>query len=102
MRSQLFRAFCLSGTSQRLAHSCGLCPYFFDTDDGDGFLWDDEGQDLDGIEEVRLQAQSSLADIARDVLPGDGMHRTMVVRVRDESGDVVLNASLVLRVELKP
>ncbi len=76
--------------------------YFFDTDDGDGFLWDDEGLDLDGIEAVRFQAQSGLADMARDVVPGDGIQRTMVVRVRDESGDVVLNASLVLRVEIKP
>ena len=76
--------------------------YFFDTHDGDTYLEDDEGQDLDGIEEVRLQAQSGLADMARDVVPGNGPERTMVVAVRDESGKVVLNASLVLRVEIKP
>ncbi len=76
--------------------------YYFDADDGDGLVWDDEGQDLDGIEAVRLEAQSGLADMARDVVPGDGIQRTMMVRVRNESGDVVLNASLVLRVEIKP
>ncbi len=76
--------------------------YFFDTDDGDTFLEDDEGQDLDGIEQVRLQAQSGLADMARDVVPGDGPERTMVVTVRDQAGKIVLRATLVLMVEIHP
>jgi hypothetical protein len=42
--------------------------YYIDTDDGDGSVWDDEGQDLDGIEAVRVEAQSGLADMARDVV----------------------------------
>ena len=64
--------------------------YFFDTDDGDTFNEDEEGIDLDGIEEVCLQAQSGLAGIARDVVPGDGPERTMVVAV------------LILTVEIQP
>ncbi len=76
--------------------------YFFDTDDGDTFHEDDEGQELDGIEEVRLQAQSGLADMARDVVPGDGPERTMTVRVRDKSGNTVLRAALVLTIEFGP
>jgi hypothetical protein len=47
--------------------------YFFDTHDGDTFLPDDEGQEFDGIEAVRLQAQGGLADLARDVVPGEAL-----------------------------
>ncbi len=75
--------------------------YFFDTHDGDTFLPDDEGQNLDGIEEVRLQTQSGLADMARDLVPGDGPERTMVVAVRDEAGKIILRAALVLMVEIR-
>ena len=76
--------------------------YYFDTDDGDGFIRDEEGQDLDGVEAARLQAQAGLADMARDVVPGDGLQRRIMVRVRDESGKSVLRASLVLKVDLQP
>ena len=79
-----------------------MARYFFDTHDGDTYLQDDEGQDLDGIEEVRLQAQSGLADMARDVVPGDGPERTMVVAVRDEAGKIILRAALILMVEVQP
>ena len=75
--------------------------YFFDTHDGDTYLQDLAGQDLDGIEEVRLQAQSGLADMARDVVPGNGPERTMVVTVRDEAGKIVLRAALILMVEIR-
>ncbi len=75
--------------------------YFFDTHDGDTYLQDDEGQDLDGIEEVRLQAQSGLADMARDVVPGHGPERTMADRVRDGTGKTVLRGALVLMVEVE-
>ncbi len=76
--------------------------YHFDTHDGDTFIEDDEGQDLDGIKEVRRQAQGGLAGMARDVVPGDGPERTMVVAVRDEAGKIVQKAALVLMVEIWP
>lgn len=76
--------------------------YYFDTDDGDTFLEDDEGQELNGIEEARLQSQTGLADIARDVVPGDGPKRTMTVRVRDDTGKTVLRAALSLIVKIEP
>ncbi len=76
-----------------------MARYYFDTDDGDTILKDEE--DLDEIEEVRLQAQSGLADMARDVVPGDGPERTMVVAVRDEAGKIVLRAALVLMIEIR-
>ena len=81
----------------------GLIPrYRFDTHDGDTFLEDDEGLDLDEIEAVRLPTQSGLADMACDVVPGDGPERTMVVAVRDQTGKIVLRATLMLMVEIQP
>jgi hypothetical protein len=74
---------------------------FFDTHDGDTFLPDDKGQELDGIEAARLQAQGGLADMARDVVPVDSPERTMVVAVRDEAGKIVLRAALILMVEIR-
>jgi hypothetical protein len=76
--------------------------YYFDTDDGERFIKDDEGLDLYGLKEVRLQAQAALADIARDHVPGDGNQRTMTCRVRDKSGTIVLLASLVLMIQKNP
>ena len=76
--------------------------FYFDTDDGDGITRDAEGLDLVGIEEARSQAQIALVDMARDLVPGTGIQRTMLVRVRNGSGKTVLKASLVLRVDLQP
>jgi hypothetical protein len=38
--------------------------YFFDTDDGQHLIKDDEGLDLYSLHEARLQAQAALADMA--------------------------------------
>jgi hypothetical protein len=45
----------------------------------DGDSLNEDGLDVDGIEEVRLRAQSALADTARDVMLG------MVARGRSQS-----------------
>ena len=76
--------------------------YYFDTDDGQHFIEGQEGFDLYGMKEVRLQAQAALADIARDHVPGDADQRTMTCRVRDEAGKIVLLASLVLMMQENP
>ena len=73
--------------------------FYFDTNDGERLLEDEEGLELEGVEAARVQAQSALADMARDVVPGDGNQRTMTVRVRDEDGATILRASLVLTME---
>jgi hypothetical protein len=72
--------------------------YYFDTDDGEHFIEGQEPFDLYGMKEARLQAQAALADIARDHVPSDADQRTMMCRVRDESGTIVLLASLVLMI----
>jgi hypothetical protein len=75
--------------------------YYFDTHDGDMPFPDVEGQDRNSMEEVRIQAQAGLADMARDVVPRDGPERTMVVAVRDEAGKIVLRAALILMVDIR-
>ncbi len=76
--------------------------YYFDTSDGTSYVEDEEGVILKDDEAARVHAQAALADIARDVVPGDGPHRTMTCRVRDKVGKTVLKAALVLTVEMEP
>jgi hypothetical protein len=72
--------------------------YFFDTYDGDRFLPDDTGLEFESLEAARAEAQRSLPEMAREVLP-DGNHRSFVVSVRDEAGVVRVRMSLSLVVE---
>ncbi len=60
--------------------------YFFDTRDGD--TRDDIGLELPDLEAVKAQAALSLAELARDVLPGS-MRREIVIEVRDERRPVM-------------
>jgi hypothetical protein len=47
---------------------------------------------------AKAEAQRTLPDIAKVALPG-GNHRTFVIDVRDEAGNVTLRAALSLVVE---
>lgn len=62
--------------------------YFFDTRDEDAFIEDDVGLELPNLEAAKTQASLSLAELARDVLPGSEK-RTLVVEVRDERQPVL-------------
>ncbi len=66
--------------------------YFFDTRDNDDFIEDDVGIELPDLEAVKTQASVSLAELARDVLPGS-LKRDLAVEARDER-QPVLNANL--------
>jgi hypothetical protein len=57
--------------------------YFFDTRDDDKFFEDEDGCELPDIEAAKLEAAASLAELARDVIPGS-VKRTLIVQVRDE------------------
>jgi hypothetical protein len=57
--------------------------YFFDTRDDDTFVSDDDGVELPNIEAVKGVAAASLAELARDVLPGS-TRRNLAVEVRQE------------------
>jgi hypothetical protein len=56
--------------------------YFFDTRDNGTFIEDDLGIDCVDLEVVKTQAALSLAELARDVLPGS-IKRVLSVEVRD-------------------
>jgi hypothetical protein len=55
--------------------------YFFDTRDNDIFIEDDVGLELADLNAVKTQAAMSLAELARDVLPGS-IKRVLAVEVR--------------------
>ena len=55
--------------------------YFFDTRDNGSFIEDDVGIDCTDLEAVKDQAAMSLAELARDVLPGS-IKRVLSVEVR--------------------
>ena len=67
--------------------------YFFDIHDGT-FLLDDIGIDCANLDAVRREAKRVLPEIAREILPEDGDHHTMTVRVRDEQFETVYTATL--------
>jgi len=56
--------------------------YFFDTRDNGTFIEDDLGLELANLDDVRTQAALSLAELARDVLPGS-IKRVLSVEVRN-------------------
>jgi len=72
--------------------------FFFDTYDGNNFQSDETGMELENIAAAKAEAQRVLPDMARDALPDDN-HRTFVVSVRDEAGDVALRVALSMVVE---
>lgn len=56
--------------------------YFFDTWDNGTFIEDDVGLELADLEAVKTQAALSLAELAREVLPGS-IKRVLSVEVRN-------------------
>ncbi|WP_426954243.1 DUF6894 family protein [Muricoccus radiodurans] len=72
--------------------------FFFDTNDGEQFVHDEEGLDCADVMEARAMALKALSDIAKDVLP-EGMSREIVTDIRDETGRRILTATLSLVVQ---
>jgi len=62
--------------------------YFFDTRDNDHFIEDEVGLELPDFKAVQTQAAMSLAELARDVLPGSNT-RSLAVEVRTEQRPVL-------------
>jgi hypothetical protein len=67
--------------------------FYFDTRDNDRLTEDDVGLEFPDLETVKAQAAVSLAELARDVLPGNEK-RMLSVEVRDEK-QTILIATLV-------
>lgn len=57
--------------------------YFFDTRDGDRFISDDYGTVLPDLQAAKKVAAESLAELAREVVPGSDK-RVLTVEVRDQ------------------
>ena len=72
--------------------------FFFDTHDGDHLTADEEGLDLDGIEQARERPSERCRISPATRLP-DRDRRYFAVTVRDESGNALLTATLTFRVE---
>jgi len=70
--------------------------YYFDIHDGERLTQGDDGQEFASREEMRDAAIRALPDIARDELPNSDVH-VFSVRVRDEDGAYVFEATMVLR-----
>lgn len=85
----------LSDTGTNVARRCsaGMPLFYFDIRDGDKFIRDEEGIEMPGLEAARDSAARTLADMARDVLPGPTL-REMAVEVRDEAKEPLLRAAL--------
>ena len=71
-----------------------MARYFFDLRDGESSLADDEGTELDGIEEVRRQVMQALPAIAAQHIRKDGDRADFEMTVRDASGQEVMRATL--------
>jgi hypothetical protein len=67
--------------------------YFFDTRDGPELLRDEEGLELEGIQQARDEATRGLADLAKDVIPGSERGE-LAVEVRDRLNVPLLRAAL--------
>ena len=76
----------------------GMPRFYFDINDGDDFIPDHEGIDLEGVEDAKAEAVNTLPDMARDGLP-EGDSRDFVVTVRDETDRPVWRVRLSLVIE---
>ncbi|WP_419952107.1 DUF6894 family protein [Methylobacterium sp.] len=72
--------------------------FFIDTDDGQFSAEDEEGAEFQDLEAARVEAISTLPEIAlhRNVTDGP---REWTASVRDEAGQVLLRATLKLSVD---
>ena len=62
--------------------------YFFDTRDNGALVEDDVGIDCADLDSVKREAALSLAELARDVLPGS-VERVLSVEVRDATQPIL-------------
>jgi hypothetical protein len=72
--------------------------YYFDFRDGEKFSPDEDGLEFPGIEAARDQAAKTLAEVAKDVLPGSTV-RQLAIEVRDSRSNPILRTSLRFEIE---
>jgi hypothetical protein len=90
--------FC-GGLNKRGRSAFAAMPrYYFDSRDGERFIRDDEGLELDGIESARDEATYGLRDLAKDAIPGS-VRRELAIEVRDANRQLI-RASLWFEVQV--
>ena len=73
--------------------------YFFDTDDGERQIRDENGIDLPSMDDIGSMTRDLLFDLGHvEIL--NGRDRVFTALVRDERGMVVYRGSMTLRVEV--
>jgi hypothetical protein len=75
--------------------------YHFDVDDNGTMYHDDVGTECADFAQVKHEAIAALAEMMRDSLP-DGDHHRLTIKVRDEGGELVLQAALRFEMEAQP
>jgi hypothetical protein len=73
--------------------------FFFDIHDGEDFMPDRHGMELEGLEAAKDKAKKALPDIVKDEMP-DGNRRDFTVDVKDVAGQIVWRVTLSLVVEI--
>jgi hypothetical protein len=73
--------------------------FYFPSWDGDSFVPDQQGLDVDSVEQACVLARTGLAEMARDVLAGSGSARVMRIQVLDEARRVVSEIRLAFEIE---
>ncbi|WP_127753241.1 hypothetical protein [Devosia sp. 1566] len=68
--------------------------YFFDTDDGTVLFRDEEGSELANDQAARDEASLSMAELAKEFIPGGAPQKNVTMWVRNEQGEAVLQLSL--------
>lgn len=72
--------------------------YYFDLITSEGITTDEQGQVMSGLDAMRREALQVLPDVARDELP-DGDRDVFAIRVRDETGRYIFEATLSLKAD---
>ena len=73
--------------------------YFFDTDDGERQIRDENGIDLPSMDDIGSMTRDLLFDLGHAELL-NGKDRVFTAAVRDEQGITVYRGSMILRIDV--
>jgi hypothetical protein len=73
--------------------------FFFNIRHGQNIQPDLEGTELDSLHRARIEAITTLSEIAREEFPLDGDHQDLAIELLDEQGGRLLTASISFNVD---
>jgi hypothetical protein len=68
--------------------------YYFDVTENDEEIPDTEGTDLPDLESARVEATQTIAELAKERIPNDGLQHSLAIIVRDEEGRSLVSLHL--------